>query len=91
LEFNAQTKYFYTDRSLPKKKLTEAEMEEINQLYRIIGHCNDQLYDLEHPDPPLTKIQKWITAHKPAVATAVGILLVILVIIRKRRAPEFEN
>jgi len=91
LEFNPQTKYFYTDRSLPKKKLTEAEMEEINQLYRIIGHCNDQLYDLEHPDPPLTKIQKWITAHKPAVATAVGILLVILVIIRKRRAPEFEN
>jgi hypothetical protein len=91
LEFNAQTKYFYTDRSLPKKKLTEAEMEEINQLYRIIGHCNDQLYALENPDPPLTQVSQWIAAHKPVVAAAVGVLLLILVVIRKRRAPEFEN
>ncbi len=37
LEFNRHTKYFYTDRSLPKKKLTEPEMVEINRLYRIIG------------------------------------------------------
>ena len=37
LEFNSQTKFFYTDRSLPKKKLTEEEMVEINRLYRIIG------------------------------------------------------
>ncbi len=39
VEFNSMTKYFYTDRSLPKKKLTEAEMLEINRLYRIIGQC----------------------------------------------------
>ncbi len=39
LEFNSMTKFFYTDRSLPKKKLTEAEMLEINRLYRIIGQC----------------------------------------------------
>jgi hypothetical protein len=37
LEFNSMTKYFYTDRSLPKKRLTQAEMLEINRLYRIIG------------------------------------------------------
>jgi len=37
LEFNSMTKYFYTDRTLPKKKLTEGEMLEINRLYRIIG------------------------------------------------------
>jgi hypothetical protein len=37
LEFNSMTKYFYTDRSLPKKRLTEAEMLEINSLYRVIG------------------------------------------------------
>ena len=43
LEFNPNTKYFYTDRSIPKKKLTEAEMLEINRLYRIIGHCEQQL------------------------------------------------
>ncbi|WP_040546679.1 hypothetical protein [Pedosphaera parvula] len=43
LEFNAMTKYFYVDRSLPKKKLTEAEMLEINRLYRIIGSCEKKL------------------------------------------------
>ena len=37
LEFNPMTKYFYTDRSLPKKKLQEYEMLEINRFYRIIG------------------------------------------------------
>jgi hypothetical protein len=37
LEFNPMTKYFYTDRSLPKKRLTEEEMLEVNRLYRIIG------------------------------------------------------
>lgn len=37
LEFNAMTKYFYTDRTLPKARLNEAEMLEINRLYRVIG------------------------------------------------------
>jgi hypothetical protein len=37
LEFNAMTKYFYVDRTLPKARLSEAEMLEVNRLYRIIG------------------------------------------------------
>jgi hypothetical protein len=37
------TKFFYQDRSLPKKKLTEDEMVEINRLYRIIATCCAQL------------------------------------------------
>jgi hypothetical protein len=37
LEFNPMTKYFYTDRSRPKKRLAPEEMDEINRLYRIIG------------------------------------------------------
>ena len=37
LEFNPMLKYFYTDRTLPKKRLTASEMIEINRLYRIIG------------------------------------------------------
>ncbi|HUA67080.1 MAG TPA: hypothetical protein VMA13_00915 [Candidatus Saccharimonadales bacterium] len=49
LEFNSMTKYFYTNRSSPKKRLTEAEMLEINQLYRVIGHCEHELLDLENP------------------------------------------
>jgi hypothetical protein len=43
LEFNSMTKYFYVDRSLPKKKLTESEMLEINRLYRIIGDCERKM------------------------------------------------
>lgn len=43
LEFNAMTKYFYVDRSLPKKRLTEKEMLEVNRLYRTIGRYDAQL------------------------------------------------
>jgi len=50
VEFNSNTKYFYQDRTLPKKLLTEAEMVEINRLYRIIGKCNAVL----GPLPPST-------------------------------------
>ncbi|HMD61750.1 MAG TPA: hypothetical protein VKG78_09970 [Opitutaceae bacterium] len=47
LEFNANTKIFYSDRTVPKKKLTEDEMLEINRLYRIIGHCEQELIHLQ--------------------------------------------
>jgi hypothetical protein len=50
LEFNASTKYFYTNRTFPKKKLTEAEMVEINRLYRIIGKCEQQLFPRPKPE-----------------------------------------
>lgn len=49
LEFNANTKLFYTNRALPKKKLSEADMLEINRLYRIIGQCNRQIAALQNP------------------------------------------
>jgi hypothetical protein len=91
LEFNLMTKYFFTDRSLPKKKLTEDEMLEINQQYRIIGHCNSRLLDLANPDPPVVRIQKWIMSHKPAVVGGLVGLLVILSLIRRLRKPRFEN
>jgi hypothetical protein len=43
MEFNSMTKFFYQDRSLPKKKLTEDEMLEIKRLYRIIARCSAHL------------------------------------------------
>jgi len=86
LEFNPMTKYFYTDRSVPKKKLTEAEMLQINDLYRVIGRIDTQLDDLLDPVPPWDGIHRKITAHKPAaVSIAVGLLL-MLVWLRRRRA-----
>jgi hypothetical protein len=51
LEFNPMTKYFYMDSTLPKKKLTEAEMLELNRLYRVIGQCTTQLSLLGYVPP----------------------------------------
>lgn len=88
LEFNPMTKFFYTIRSLPKKRLTEVEMIEINRLYRIIGRCNQQLEELQNPPPLPEKIQQWTVAHKPVVAVIVGLLLVMLVFLRRRKSRE---
>jgi len=49
LEFNSATKYFYTNRTFPKKRLTEAEMVEINRLYQIIGRCEKELAGPKNP------------------------------------------
>ncbi len=105
LEFNSMTKYFYTNRLAPKKRLTEPEMLEINQLYRVIGRCEHQLFDLENPipkqspdasqgpdesqapQPPLATIHRWIFTHKPAAIGIVAALLVLLILLRKLRAP----
>jgi hypothetical protein len=46
MAFNSQTKMFYQDRTVPKKKLTDSEMLEINRLYRIIAKCCAQLNQL---------------------------------------------
>ncbi len=63
LEFNANTKLFYANRSLPKHKLTEAEMLQINQLYRTIGHCQDEIARLQNPAPPAATGESQPTAN----------------------------
>ena len=52
LEFNPNTKWFYADRSRPKRKLTEEEMVEINGLYRVIGKCETEIARLQNPQSP---------------------------------------
>ena len=47
LEFNPMLKFFYTDRTLPKLKLSEEDMVEINRLYRIIGKFETDLSRLQ--------------------------------------------
>ena len=49
LEFNSATKFFYVDRTIPKKRLSEEEMIQINNLYRVIGRCERELIRLEGP------------------------------------------
>jgi hypothetical protein len=82
IEFNSMTKYFYTDRSLPKSKLSESEMLEINRLYRIIGSCEQKLFDLQHPEPPLDTARTFLTQHRPAVIGGALALVLLLLAIR---------
>lgn len=65
LEFNSMTKYFYTDRSVPKKKLTEAEMVEVNRLYRIIGTCERNIRLLQAPPESVTIPETETTEVQP--------------------------
>jgi len=76
LEFNPMTKYFYVDRSLPKKKLTEDEMLEVNRLYRIIGECEDKL------QPSSALAMGFIAGHKNGLVGAVVGLGIVLLLIR---------
>jgi hypothetical protein len=64
LEFNSNIKYFYTDRSLPKKKLTGPEMLEINQIYREIASLQRQIDDLEHPEHAAERARALAAAEK---------------------------
>jgi hypothetical protein len=45
-ESNWMTRFFYTDLSVPKKKLNDDEMQEINHLYRLIATNEMQLEKL---------------------------------------------
>jgi len=80
IEFNSMTKYFYVDRSLPKKRLTEAEMIEVNRLYRIIGTCEEKL------QPPSEWVLAYISGHKNAAvacAISLGVLLLLIRVLRR--------
>lgn len=92
LEFNSMTKYFITDRTVPKKKLTDAEMVEINRLYRIIGHCKQQLNELQNPEPLPEKIYRpiynLVGEHKPAVIGCLVAVVVMLLLLRRRQAAD---
>jgi hypothetical protein len=90
LEFNEMTKYFYTDRTVPKKRLTEDEMLEINRLYRVIGKCEQQLDDLQDSKSPVKAFHLWAAKHRPIVITLVAVLFVTLLVIRRSRSQELE-
>jgi len=67
LEFNSMTKYFYTDRSVPKKRLTEAEMEEINNLYRVIGRDEAIIGSLKRPHPDVSRLLMIVLVLAPTL------------------------
>jgi hypothetical protein len=89
LEFNAMTKYFYVDRSQPKKRLNATEMAEINRLYRIIGARERDLAQPQAATTP-TKILLDTLSFVPPTALygAAGLLVLIAgaAIYRRRRS-----
>jgi hypothetical protein len=82
VEFNGATKYFYTDRSLPKKKLTEAEMLEVNRLYRIIGQCEARLGMPKDHGAQVDAAADYLSKNRTMIIEIAAGLLVLLVIIR---------
>jgi hypothetical protein len=82
LEFNSMTKYFYVDRTLPKKKLTETEMLEINRLYRIMGKCEAKLDPTLNPESPSVLSLEFLSLHKNTVIAATLAALLLLLAIR---------
>jgi len=92
-EFNSMTKWAYTDRSLPKKRLTDAEMVEVNRRYRIIGACEEKLARTPQgavieglPVSTGSTAQSddsWIV-YAPYAAGGLLLLLIVLVVVRRR-------
>ena len=82
VEFNSMTKYFYTDRSLPKKKLTEAEMLEINRLYRIIGQCEKRSGVPKDHEPQVEAAASYLSQNRTMIIGIAAGLVVLLLIIR---------
>jgi hypothetical protein len=91
LEFNAMTKYFYTDYSLPKKRLSADEMTEINRLYRVIGQREQDIarrhagLPLE-PAAPASPAAKHGKAAPLYAAAGAAVLMLAFVLYRVRAA-----
>ena len=91
LEFNANTKYFYTDRTVPKKRLGQEEMVEINRLYRIIGEREQDLARLraglpQEPAAPAPASAPDRNATPFYVAAGAVVLMLGVVLYRVRAA-----
>jgi hypothetical protein len=77
LEFNSMTKYFYTNRALPKKRLSVNEMVEINGLYRVIGQAERAPFI------------RWLTiGGQVVVGFGLGFILLLLIRRPLRHAPS---
>jgi hypothetical protein len=61
-------------------------MLEINQLYRVIGQCRRQLYELQNPVSPLITILGLAAAHKPIIIAFMTMVIVTLLYVRKKQS-----
>ena len=70
-EFNPQTKFFYTNRDVPKKKLTDAEIAEVVRLYRaiaadqlVLAALPQRLHDAQGASADLLALNKQLAATR---------------------------
>ena len=70
-EFNPQTKFFYTNRDVPKKKLTDAEIAEVVRLYRaiaadqlVLAALPQRLHDAQGASADLLALNKQLAASR---------------------------
>jgi hypothetical protein len=87
-------------RSVPKKKLPEAEMVEMNRCYCILGRCEQHLAQLQNPETASTSKRGWSarmriadaygcqTARQKLLARAAGTGFVRLSVLSARRLVE---
>jgi hypothetical protein len=86
VEFNSMTKCFYRDRSLPKKRLTEEEMLEVNRLYRIIADGEEHAAAPRMPRPSSPASAPASTAPLGYASAGVLVLATSLWLYRQRSA-----
>ena len=65
-------------------------MLEINHLYRIIGHCEQQLAGLQSAQPQQTWAVTLISSRTCIVAAIVFLLILVLCLVQGRRS-ELES
>jgi hypothetical protein len=85
LEFNSMTKFFYVNRSLPKHKLSEAQMLEINRLYRIIGRCEKEIRRMQAPPEVVSSAADQVDSNAEPASAPTGALARIQSIPRQTR------
>ncbi len=63
-EFNPQTKYFYTSRTVPKKKLSDAEYGELTRLFHLLGQQQKAMANVPPPTADAERVFADLAALK---------------------------
>ncbi|MBE7210460.1 MAG: hypothetical protein INR65_05530, partial [Gluconacetobacter diazotrophicus] len=63
-EFNPQTKFFFTSRTVPKKKLTDTEYAELTRLYHLLGQQQKAIDNVPSPAADAERVSADLAALK---------------------------
>ena len=63
-EFNPQTKYFYTSRKVPKKRLSDTEYKELTRLYHLLGQQEKAIAEVPAPTKDAERVSSDLATLK---------------------------